>query len=102
GRDFEVAVDALNNVGYERTFRELRPGFDRRFGKGASFTGTVGHEVDLHRTFALGPYGLAVDLDDVWVSSDRFEIAGRSFETLDPDQRFLHACYHAAIGKTDA
>jgi hypothetical protein len=99
GEHYEAAVDALTSVGYERTFRELRPGFDRRFGKGASFTGPVGHEVDLHRTFVSGPYGLTVDLDDVWRSSDRFEIAGRSFETLDPDQRFLHACYHAAIGK---
>ena len=93
---YDAAVDALTSVGYERTFQELRPGFDRRFGKGASF-----HDLDLHRSFAMGPYGLTLDLDDVWRSSDRFEIAGRSFETLDPDQRFLHACYHAAIGKPD-
>src|SRR5581483_6860625 len=31
---------------------------------------------------------------------DRFQIAGRSFDTLDPDLRFLHACYHAALGNT--
>ena len=96
GEQYDAAVDALTSAGYERTFQELRPGFDRRFGKGASF-----HHIDLHRSFAMGPYGLTLDLDDVWRSADRFEIAGRSLETLDPDQRFLHACYHAAIGKSD-
>jgi hypothetical protein len=76
----------------------VRAGFDRRFGKGASFKGPTGRELDVHRTFVMGPYGLMLDLQEVWASSDRFELAGRSFETLDVEQRFLHACYHAAVG----
>ena len=97
-QSFDVAVDALIRDGYERRFSELRPGFDRRFGKGASFKGANGREIDLHRTFVMGPYGLSLDLEDVWASADRFSVAGRRFETLDADQRFLHACYHAALG----
>jgi hypothetical protein len=95
---FDRAVETLIKAGFQRKFTEVRPGFDRRFGKGASFKGPNGREVDLHRTFVMGPFGLTLDLDDVWASAGRFDIAGRQFETLDADQRFLHACYHAAIG----
>jgi hypothetical protein len=95
---YDAAVAALTDAGFERRFMEVRAGFDHRFGKGVSFKGTNGHELDLHRTFVMGPFGLTLDLDDVWGSVDRFEIAGRCFDTLDADQRFLHACYHAALG----
>ena len=95
---YYVAVDALAEAGFERKFTEVRAGFDQRFGKGVSFKGRTGRELDLHRTFVIGPFGLTVDFDDVWGGTDQFEIAGRSFDTLDADLRFLHACYHAAIG----
>ncbi|MGH3373016.1 MAG: nucleotidyltransferase family protein, partial [Nocardioidaceae bacterium] len=95
---YDAAVETLTDAGFERKFTEIRAGFDHRFGKGVSFKGPNGRELDLHRTFVMGPYGLMLDLDDVWGAVDRFEIAGRSFETLDANQRFLHACYHAAVG----
>lgn len=95
---YDDAIGALTEAGFERKFTEVRAGFDRRFGKGASLIGPNGHDIDLHRTFVMGPFGLTLDLDEVWRSVDTFAIAGRSFETLDGDQRFLHACYHAAIG----
>lgn len=99
---FDTAVDALSEAGFNRKFGELRPGFDHRFGKGACFRGANGHEVDLHRTFVMGRFGLTLDLDEVWNSADRFALARRLFATLDADQRFLHACYHAALGKPRA
>jgi hypothetical protein len=46
----------------------------------------------------MGPFGLTINLNDVWGSVEQFSIAGRSFDTLEADQRFLHACYHAALG----
>ena len=95
---YYAAVNALTQTGFDRKFTEVRSGFDQRFGKGVSFKGRSGRELDLHRTFVTGPFGLTVDLDDLWGSAGRFEIAGRSFETLDANHRFLHACYHAAIG----
>ncbi len=95
---YDGAVEALTGAGFERKFTEVRAGFDHRFGKGVSFKGPNGRELDLHRTFVMGPYGLTLDLDDVWAAVDRFEIAGRPFATLDADRRFLHACYHAALG----
>ena len=98
--DYDAAVAALTAAGFERKYKEVRAGFDHRFGKGACLKGPNGHELDLHRTFVMGPYGLTLDLEEVWGSADRFQLAGRTFETLNADQRFLHACYHAALGST--
>lgn len=96
---YEMAVGALADGGYRRAFDELRSGFDRRFGKGANFTGPDGQRaIDVHRTFVMGPFGLALRLGDLWSTAETFRIAGRSFMALDADQRFLHACFHAAIG----
>jgi hypothetical protein len=95
---FDDAVEALVALGHRRKFPEPRPGFDRRFGKGTCLVGPGGHEVDLHRTLAMGPYGLRVDLDDLWRRSSTFELAGREFSALGPEERFLHACFHAALG----
>jgi len=67
---FDSAVEALSAAGHRRRFPEPRPGFDRRFGKGTSFSDAEDTEIDLHRTFVLGPYGLSIDL----------------------------ACYHAVLG----
>jgi hypothetical protein len=98
--DFDAAVAVLSAAGFRRKFTEVRAGFDHRFGKGACLRGPNGHELDLHRTFVMGPYGLTLDLGEVWSSVDRFRIAGRVFDTLEADQRFLHACYHAVLGRT--
>lgn len=97
---YDDAVAALAGRGYTRKYREVRQGFDRRFGKGSSFKGPTGRETDLHRTFVMGPFGLTIDLDQLWAESTVFEIGGRQFKALSSDHRFLHACYHAAIGNT--
>jgi hypothetical protein len=95
---FTAAVGALVAVGHQRRYPEPRPGFDRRFSKGSCLVSPEGHEIDLHRTLAMGPYGLAVDLDDLWRRSATFELAGREFSALGPEERFLHACFHAVLG----
>ncbi|MBA3621797.1 MAG: hypothetical protein H0W51_05695 [Euzebyales bacterium] len=61
----------LGNCGYRRSWPQLRPGFDRRFGKGAPLRRDEGWELDLHRTFVMGPFGLTVDLDGLFASSRR-------------------------------
>ena len=94
----DLAVRVLTSLDHVRHSVEPRPGFDRRFGKGATFSSPNGHEVDLHRTFVMGPYGLRLRLDDLWERSATFSLAGRPVAALDPECRFLHACYHAALG----
>lgn len=98
----DAAVTLLLDQGLERRFREVRPGFDARFSKGIEFFNGVDPEIDLHRTFVMGPYGLRIDLDDLWSSSEAFTLGGRELLALDRDIRFLHACYHVALGGRDA
>ncbi|OLF15720.1 nucleotidyltransferase family protein [Actinophytocola xanthii] len=95
--DFDAAVATLVGAGFVRTLAEPRPGFDRRFDKGTTLR-AEGFELDLHRTFVLGPWGVLVDLDALWATSETFEVGGRTLTTLSAPNRFLHACYHAALG----
>jgi hypothetical protein len=97
GDDFETAAAVVSGLGFVRDFTEPRPGFDRMFGKGASFRDAAGFEIDLHRTFVLGPYGLRVDLEQLWAASRSFVVGGERLSALDDDERFLNACYSAAI-----
>lgn len=97
---YDQAIETLVAAGHRRNFPEPRPGFDRRFGKGSCLIGSAGYEIDLHRTLAMGPYGLRVRLDDLWRRSSTFELADRRFHALGPEERFLHACFHAALGNS--
>ena len=99
---YDEAVEVLVAAGHRRNFPEPRPGFDRRFGKGSCLIGPAGHEIDVHRTLAMGPYGLRVNLDELWHRSSSFELAGQPFRSLGPEERFLHACFHAALGDSPA
>ena len=96
--DIDAAVRVLTGLGHRRHSVQPRAGFDRRFGKGATFTAASGHEFDLHRTFVMGPFGLRLQLDDLWERPTTFTLAGRQVGALDAECRFLHACYHAALG----
>lgn len=92
-----AALSALEAMGCRRTVPELRPGFDRRFGKSVTLTTPGGFELDIHRTLALEPLGLGIRLDDLWAAGTLFTVAGRRFMALGPAQRLVHACYHAAL-----
>lgn len=97
---FDAAVRLLVGAGHRRRYPEPRPGFDRRFGKGSCLVTPDGHQVDLHRTLALGPFGLALHVDDLWETSSCFRLAGRDLHALGLEERFLHACFHSALGNT--
>ena len=66
GADFDRSVELLTRAGFRRTLAEPRPGFDRRFDKGTTLVAPAGFELDLHRTFVLGPWGAAMDPDQLW------------------------------------
>jgi hypothetical protein len=95
---FDAALDALLERGGQRRFLEPRPGFLRRFGKGVSIRRPDGLDVDLHRTLAPGPFGLAIDLPALFEDTTSFELGGRTLAGLGGTARFLHACFHAVLG----
>jgi hypothetical protein len=96
----ETAEAVVTAAGGRRAFSEPRPGFDRRFGKGSSYRMPSGLEVDIHRTLALGPFGIAVDPVELAAGQDSFVIGDRTLPALDRPRRFLHACYHAVLGRS--
>ena len=98
GADVDRSVALLADAGFRRTLAEPRPGFDRRFDKGVTLIAPAGFELDLHRTFVLGPWGAAMDADELWDDGEPVPVGGRTFRALSRSYRFLHACYHAALG----
>ncbi len=101
GAALASAAALLAERGGRRRYPEPRPGFDRRFSKGASFALTGGWEVDLHRTLTPGPFGLALDPRALLARRDRVELGGASIEVLDPPGRALHAALHAVLGSPE-
>ena len=100
GDDLAAAMALLTGLGGTRRYAPPSPAFDRRFGKGSAWRLPDGAEVDLHRTLALGPFGLALDPEDLLrPPPDTFVVAGRPLPALTRSDRFLHACYHAALGQ---
>jgi hypothetical protein len=92
------AVQVFAENGAHRSRPELRPGFDRRFGKSVTLR-LDGVEVDLHRVLSPGPFGALMYPSDLMVLRDTFTVAGRSLPTLDLTDHLLHACYHVALGQ---
>jgi hypothetical protein len=96
---FDTAVGLLADQGNTRNYPQPRPGFDRTFSKGTSFRTPGGLEIDLHRTFTMGPYGIRLDLERMWEGFDTFTLGGARLPALTPEGRLLHACYHAVLGE---
>ncbi|MFT4866775.1 MAG: hypothetical protein ACI9N0_002903 [Ilumatobacter sp.] len=95
---FDAAVRiAIDQLGGEQVVPELRPGFDREFGK-ESLVRIGKLELDLHRTFVAGPFGLSIDLDELFRDGTEITIGGRQSFGLGAEHRFLHACYDTALG----
>jgi hypothetical protein len=96
--DWSAAVGLLSASGYRRETAALPGGYDARYGKGATVTTADGLEVDLHRRFAIGRFGVTARMEALFTSSGDVELAGRTMPVLDPAGRLLHACFHAALG----
>ena len=77
GSDYDRALGVLTAKGAHRRYHEVRPGFDRRFGKGACVVLTDGTQIDVHRTFVSGPFGLTVDLPELFETWTTFDVGGR-------------------------
>lgn len=92
------AGEALAAAGMRRERAQLRPGFDRRFAKATPFIAPGGSMVDLHRSLVTGRFGLTVDNNALFATASTFEVGGKELRALGAEERFLAACYHAALG----
>lgn len=96
--DMDLAVAELQALGYERLFPQLRRGFDRRYGKAVTLQSEEGVQIDLHRTFLMGPHGLLLDTEPLFASAQEVTIGGRQVKGLDWDGQALHAAFTVAVG----
>lgn len=96
--DWYRSLEVLSATGHTRPAPELRPGWDRRFGKGATMTDADGFELDLHLRFAVGRFGVLAQMDELFARRDTIELAGRLMPTLAGSDRLLHACHHLVLG----
>ncbi len=96
-QQWRAACEALHGASAVRPLPELRPGFDRRFGKEATFRTPAGVEVDLHRTLVKGPFGLTVDLPALFEHAATVELGGRRLPTLDDVHALLMAALSAGV-----
>ncbi len=94
---FDRAIKVLTGLGATRSKPEPRPGFTGRFGKSVPLTMPKQESIDLHRTIAPGHYGLTIDLNTLFDSRTPFVIDDQQLLGLGPEERFLHACYHAVL-----
>jgi hypothetical protein len=92
------AVELLVSRGGMRRYPEPRPGFDQRFSKGMCIVVPAGHEIDLHRTLCPGPFGLTIDLAELFAGTEPIALGNRTIPALDRPRRFVHACLHAILG----
>jgi putative nucleotidyltransferase-like protein len=96
---FSRAVSTLERAfATTRAQPELRPGFDNRFGKEAMLKVRGTLELDVHRVFVEGAFGLTIRTDDLFAPPYRFPLGGFELEALPMPARLLHACYAAAFG----
>jgi hypothetical protein len=99
GADWRRACRVLAGLGFRRLIPEPRRGFDERFGKGASFENSQALQVDLHRTLALGPFGLWIEPQALRNATTEFRWDDLSLRRLDDTHALIHACIHAALGR---
>jgi Uncharacterised nucleotidyltransferase len=97
-QDYDHPLALLCAHGARRRSPEPRRGFYRRCGKGVCLETSHDLEIDLHRTFVAGPFGLAIDTDALFGTGSNFSLGGHVFEGLDPAAQFLDASFQAALG----
>lgn len=98
GAQIRAAVAALEaDLGGSPRTPEPRSGFLAEFGK-TTVVRVDRVEVDIHRTFVAGPFGLSVDLDALFGQYGLFDVGGVSVFALGPQHLFLHACFNVALG----
>ncbi|HNJ98552.1 MAG TPA: nucleotidyltransferase family protein [Ilumatobacteraceae bacterium] len=79
-----------------RIAAEPHEGFDDEFGREILLR-RGGEELDLHRTFVDGYYGLCVPVGELFDGGNGFVLGDREVTALPASARLVHACLSAAV-----
>ncbi|MDO8362945.1 MAG: nucleotidyltransferase family protein [Actinomycetota bacterium] len=94
------AADALAVRGMRPAAAPVGRRWAARHAKSLTLTHPSGAQVDLHRMLAAGVFGARLRNDCLFERGREFSVGGRVMTALADQHRFLHACYHAALGGT--
>ncbi|MDO8392260.1 MAG: nucleotidyltransferase family protein [Actinomycetota bacterium] len=94
-----AAIDALAGLGLQPAAAPVGRHWLARHGKGITLTHPSGVQVDLHRLLAPGPFGSRVRMACAFERGRTFEVGGTTLTAMADVHRFLHACYHAVLGR---
>jgi len=90
------AAAVVVDLGGRRAEPEVRPGFDDRFGREAMVR-LDQVEIDLHRTFVNGAFGVRIDLAGLFATPVTVPIGATTVAVLPPVARLLHAAYASTL-----
>jgi hypothetical protein len=96
GGQFEAAASVLLSLGATAQSTTAISAV-ARFGKSATFDMSGRVEIDLHRTFSLGPFGLVAGQRDLLARRDSITVAGRAIPVLDPAASMVAAASNAVL-----
>ncbi len=103
GKNFDEAIALFRARGCTARFLEPRPHFTSRFGKGVCVESQHGLEIDVHRSFVAGFFGLSIDPNRFFDAPGSITLApGRTIQTLARIDQLLHATCHAMLGSNVA
>ena len=91
-------VGRLEREGFRRVYEPVGRRYEERVGKSVTLVDPHGWELDLHRTIAHGPWGLLIDVDDLWDAPRSVVIGGVELPTLSPELHLAHALVHIGLG----
>ena len=99
-RDVLRASNLLTARGYQVVSSSLRranePSFSAR-NKDLLFDSSDGRvRVELHWRLSGRHFDFPIDLDEVWASSRRMLLAGKTIRTLEPEDLLLYLCLHGS------
>lgn len=95
-----AATDVLADAGWLPAIAPVSRRWAARHAKSLTLVDASGVQIDVHRLLATGPMGVRVEEDALFAGGESFEVGGVQVMALRRPQRFLHACYHAALGGT--
>lgn len=93
-----AAADALAPLGVRPGLPPISRRWAGRYAKGLTLVHDSGAQVDLHRGLATGPFWSRVRSECLFERGRPLQVGGVTLTALADEHRFLHACYHAALG----
>ena len=93
-----AAVDALVAGGLRPLLAPVSRSWAARFGKSITLVHPSGMQVDVHRLLSPGVFGARIRPETLFAGGQEFHVGGVAVRALAAPHRFLHACYHAALG----